>query len=195
MNLLLLGAALISIAIIIYFLRPKKLEQNLIEEKVVEENLPQAKQEQYFKKVDQVRDYHEIEEVVEELKKSSGVRPQGNQQRNLDREVGGVEAHAYVETGEKDVWDDRSDQIDKEGAIDQLGSAAKKSMIWRIKKGKMDNKKHAESADAASAHHENRKQGSGSSFDSRLENQTGFGQMIKARNDFGHEKGGGGMSH
>jgi len=186
------GAALFSIAIIIYFLRQKKVGQIASEERV-EENLPQTKQGQHFNKVDQVRNYHEINEVVEELKKSGGVRPQGNQQRNLDREIGGLEAEAYVESGEKDVWDDRSDQIDKEGAIDQLGSAAKKSMIWRIKKGKMDDKKHSKSADAAAAHHENRKQGSGGSFDSRLENQTGFGQMIKARNDFGHE-GGGGMS-
>lgn len=193
MNALLLGVALLAIAVIIYFLRIKKVEKIIVEEKFAEENFEQsAKQPQYFNKVDQVRGHHEIDEVVEELKKSGGVRPQGNQQRNLDREIGGLEAEEQKESSEKDVWDDRSDEIDKEGAIDQLGSAAKKSMIWRNKKGKLDEKKHEKSADAAAAHHENQKQGSGTGFDSRYGNQGGLGQMIKARSD--HERGGGGMS-
>ena len=37
------------------------------------------------------------------------------------------------------------------GAIDQLGSAAKKSMIWRHKESKAMLKKHGKSADAAAA--------------------------------------------
>ncbi len=192
MNLFLLGTALACIVIIIYFLLPQKKPKIILAKKTESQNFDdQLQKNTIFNKVDQVRSNHEVEEVVEELKKSNGLRPEGNQQRNLDREIGGVEEHAYVETGEKDIWDDRSDEIDKAGAIDQLGSSAKKSMIWRNKKGKLDEKKHAKSAEAAQAHHENQKQGSGNSFDSRYANQGGLGQMIKARNDFGHEHGGG----
>ena len=135
----------------------------------------------------------EVPEVVEELKRNGAIRPEGNQQRNLDRETGGLEKEEYKEKSIKDVWDDRSDEIDREGAIDQLGSAAKKSMIWRHKKAKLDVEKHGKSADAAAAHHENR-QGSGKSFDSRYGNQGGLNQILQARQDFSNDRGGGGMS-
>lgn len=191
MNLLLVSAGLVAIIVIIYALRRKKTAEIILEKNAQDHSQEHPQKNTFYNKVNQVRDYHEIEEVVEELKKTGAIRPEGNQQRNLDREVGGLEAEKQKESSEKDVWDDRSDQIDKEGAIDQLGSAAKKSMIWRIKQGKMADKKHAASADAAAAHHENRKQGSGASFDSSYSNQGGLGQMIKARNDHDH---GGGMS-
>ena len=92
-----------------------------------------------------------------------------------------------MQSSEKDVWDDRSEEVDKMGAIDQLGSSEKKSMIWRKKKEKMEEKKMDKAKNASEAHHQNKK-GSGKDFDSRGQ-QGGFLTMVQAREDNG--KGGG----
>ncbi len=92
-----------------------------------------------------------------------------------------------MQSSEKDVWDDRSEEVDKMGAIDQLGSSGKKSMIWRKKKEKMEEKKMDKAKNASEAHHQNKK-GSGKDFDSRGQ-QGGFLTMVQAREDNG--KGGG----
>jgi hypothetical protein len=194
MNIAFIIIAISLVALIIFLLLKKKPQPQLkiVKDQIAQDQPRSAKD--AMPKVDQVRDFHEIADIVENLKESTAVRPEGNQQRNLDRELGGVEVGEYKETGEKDVWDERSNQIDQEGSIDQLGSAGKKSMIWRKKKEKIDEKKMDKARDASEAHQENRKQGTGTGFDSRYGNQAGFGQMIKARNDFGNDRGGGGMS-
>jgi hypothetical protein len=131
--------------------------------------------------------------------KSSAIRPEANQQRNLDREVGGTEEgkvgsekanDELQEIHTKDIWDDRSEEVDKMGSHIPLGSNAKKSMIWRLKKAKLDGKEAiAKAADAIEAHSINK---SGKVFDSSKQ-QGGFKQMIQARQDRSNEndKGGG----
>ncbi len=63
-------------------------------------------------------------------------------------------------------------------------------MIWRKKKAKLDLE---ESIEAARDSKEDR-QGTGKSFDSRYGNQGGLNQILQARQDFSHDRGGGGMS-
>ena len=131
-----------------------------------------------------------------EIARSSGIRPENSQQRNLDREVGGLEEGKTGSEKEnkelheahiKDIWDDRSEEVDKMGSHIPLGSTAKKSMIWRLKKAKLDGKETIKkTADALEAHSANK---DGKVFDSSKQ-QGGFKQMIKAREDHGHGMGG-----
>lgn len=123
--------------------------------------------------------------------KDNAIRPEGFQQRNLDREVGGLEdgIKGPKETKEfepeiKDVWDERSNEIDEIGSINQLGGHDKESMTWRLKKIRLKIGKSASLEDT----HEPDKKG----YDSRY-NQGGFSQMIKIRRDFDHENSGGGI--
>ncbi len=79
--------------------------------------------------------------VVEQLKHASGVRPNQFHQRNLDLEVGGLEKEQKKEVSGKDLWDDRSEEVDEmsiEGNLKAMNTSAKRSMIWRIKKKKME---------------------------------------------------------
>ena len=84
-------------------------------------------------------------------KKDHAIRPEGYQQRNLDREVGGleegekgveIEQKEVAETHIDDAWDKRSEEVDKVGAIDPLAGHDKESMTWRLKKIKRDLGKH-----------------------------------------------------
>jgi hypothetical protein len=149
---------------------------------------------QYFKPKPEA--YHATLSLKDKLDKS--IKPEGYQQRNLDREVGGLEAgeDSVKEIKEKiehhidDVWDKRSDEIDKIGSIDPLAGHDKESMTWRLKKIRLKIRKHLQQND-------NPKSGSGKSssgqFDSRY-NGAGFSQMVKARQDFGHEHNNSGSS-
>jgi len=117
---------------------------------------------QKFIKRDEAESVKNAEEVVEVIDDLSGseIKPKNNQQRNLDRETGGVEAQSDKQTTEvggfedwqenqkskKDAWDDRSKEVDLMGSHNPLGTSAKKSMIWRNKKKKMDEKKMLEAA-------------------------------------------------
>ncbi len=103
----------------------------------------------------------EVVEVIENL--SNEINPKNNQQRNLDREIGGLENQAKKQINEvggfedwqekqeseKDIWDERSEEVDRMGSHNPLGTSAKKSMIWRNKKKKMDDKKLSEVASEA----------------------------------------------
>jgi hypothetical protein len=188
MNLFLVLTALFAILIIIYFSwKRKKIVQKIINKSLAKEEFIEEIKLQNFEKIAEV---NEITEIAEELKKTSTVRPESNQQRNLDRETGGLEQADYREIDTKDPWEDRSDEIDREGSIDQLGSDSKKSMIWRKKKAKLDLE---ESIEAARDSQENN-QGAGKSFDSRYGNQGGLNQILQARQDNSNSRGGGGMS-
>ncbi len=81
------------------------------------------------------------------------VKPESNQQRNLDRETGGLEEEQRQETGEKDIWDDRSEEVDKMGSTDVFNTTGMKSVVWKQKKDRLAKKRaehqHAEAAGAA----------------------------------------------
>ncbi len=122
------------------------------------------------------------------------IRPESYQQRNLDREVGGLEEGK--QGGEKenkdkqekhveDAWDKRSEDVDKMGSFNPLAGHDKESMTWRLKKIRLKIGKHLS--------RDNKKDATGKNYDSRYNQQGGFSQIIKARQDFGHENENGGM--
>jgi hypothetical protein len=131
-NLLLALIAIITIGLILYFLLKKsslfKSDQEVAEE-------VRKKNKKYFETAHQERDHKEATHTFD---KTEGVMPESHHQRNLDREVGGLEASEKREAALDDPWEERSEEIDVEGSIDQLGSTGKKSMLWRKKKAKLD---------------------------------------------------------
>ncbi|HLD77300.1 MAG TPA: hypothetical protein VI861_04125 [Rickettsiales bacterium] len=101
----------------------------------------------------------ELEEVYEELKedldsekkKLEGVRPEGNQQRDLNRETGGLEAEIDKGISEKDVWDDRHAQIeqmieDEQDLNNPSKSSRNQSFIHRKKQEKKNRKENEKAA-------------------------------------------------
>lgn len=85
------------------------------------------------------------------IKKLEGVRPESNQQRNLDRETGGVEAEIDPGISEKDAWDDRSKQVmnmidDEQDLNNSSTSSREQSFIHMEKQRKRRNKKNQELA-------------------------------------------------
>jgi len=85
--------------------------------------------------------------LVEKLKRL--VFPKNNQQRNLARENGGLEADKVSGISAKDAWDDRSEEVDKMGSTDVFNSTGMRSVVWRKKKDRLDAKKAAAAAAAA----------------------------------------------
>jgi hypothetical protein len=72
-----------------------------------------------------------------------------NQQRNLDRENGGIETEEQKELSgkeNKDVWDDRSEEVDKMGSTDTFNTTGMKSVVWKAKKERIKAKKQAREA-------------------------------------------------
>ena len=117
------------------------------------------------------------------------VKPESNQQRNLDRETGGLEEEEEKETGEKDVWDDRSEEVDKMGSTDVFNTTGMKSVVWKQKKDRLAKKRaaqhHAEAAGAAVAAQSSSKE---KSFDNM-----GYVEKLKhLKQDRGHENNKGG---
>ncbi len=191
-------AALLSLAAIAFLisvmLRVKKVQSTKNSEEKSQENSLSAKAEVSLK----------MKELKERAEKSAGIRPQSNQQRNLDREVGGTEEgkkgsekenDARVEAHIKDVWDERSEEVDRMGSFNPLAGSAKQAMLWLNKKRKLDAKKHGNSAEilgAASAIKANQKKNVGTNFNSALAGEQGnFMQMVKARQDHSNDFGGG----
>jgi len=187
MNLIFITTSVVIIGVVVFLLLRKKLPKIKIiteknDEAVAKKTATQPKTPQERAHVEK-----EVSDLINNLNKTE-IRPQGNQQRNLDRETGGLEENQEEkkeETKQKDVWDDRSEEVDRVGAINQLGGDDKESMIWRIKKTKLDHAKHDKKT---GKHHQH--EGTGTDYDSRS-NQAGFMTMIKARTD--HQSGGRGL--
>ena len=109
----------------------------------------------------------DLQEAITDFKKNQNlIKPKNNQQRNLDRETGGLEEdEEKKEESEKDVWDDRSEEVDKMGATDTFNTTSMKSVVWEQKQ----------------------KVKSGSSFD-----DMGYVQRLKnLKQDHSHENNGG----
>jgi len=139
-------------------------------------------------------DGKKIDDIIELLRKNN-IRPMANQQRNLDREEGGME-HENKETESHtiDEWDGRGDEIIKMAESHPINkSTSKKSMLWNLKRKKLQEKKiQEEIADVSKdlkqiKMQKNPEQNGGSEFDSR-KSQSTLTQRINAlredRNDF-----------
>lgn len=96
-------------------------------------------------------DKKQLDEIIEKLKKTQ-IRPMSNQQRNLDREEGGLENEIKeTELHTIDEWDSRNDDIVAMGKDHPINnSSAKKSMLWNLKRKKLQDKKIKEELENAS---------------------------------------------
>lgn len=135
----------------------------------------------------------EIEEIVESLRES-GVRPEGFQQRTLDRETGGLEAEEHKEISSKDFWDDRSEEVDKMGSVNAFQKSSIKAMIWKYKNQKREAKKHGKEAAVAAAtvakkgKGQQQNQAGQGPMGQGLGQQTGYAQKLRnLRQDRDHE--------
>ena len=138
-------------------------------------------------------DGKKIDDIIDLLRKSN-IRPMANQQRNLDREEGGME-HENKETESHtiDEWDARGDEIIKMAESHPINkSTSKKSMLWNLKRKKLQEKKIQEeianvSKDLKQLKVQKNPEQGGSEFDSRRSQST-LTQRINAlredRNDF-----------
>lgn len=93
----------------------------------------------------------DITAVVEELK---GIEVTRTQERNLARENGGLEASTKVEVPQteeeekekEDVWDKRGKEI-QDMAVDVFNSTGMRSVVWKEKRKRLEEKKeHLEAA-------------------------------------------------
>ena len=138
-------------------------------------------------------DGKKIDDIIDLLRKSN-IRPMANQQRNLDREEGGME-HENKETESHtiDEWDARGDEIIKMAESHPINkSTSKKSMLWNLKRKKLQEKKIQEeiadvNKDLKQIKMQKNPEQGGSEFDSRRSQST-LTQRINAlredRNDF-----------
>ena len=79
-----------------------------------------------------------VNKIIDDLIKFKPDPYQSNQQRNLNRETGGVEQEKTYITSAIDVWDSRPEEIEEMAEIDpqDFNSADKASMIWDKKRKK-----------------------------------------------------------
>lgn len=103
----------------------------------------------------EVQENQEENQEGQENKNNTGIRPESNQQRNLDREVGGLEdkeIKQQVIEEVKDVWDDHATSINEnaqesdEELSDAASSTLRQSWIHRGKQTKKRDKKIQEAA-------------------------------------------------
>ena len=122
-------------------------------------------------------DGKKIDDIIELLRKNN-IRPMSNQQRNLDREEGGLESEENEsEIASIDVWDNRFEEIAEMAESHPINnSSGKKTMLWDLKRKKLQEEKIKEeiaglSADLKNLKIEKKSQG-GSQFDSRSTQST-----------------------
>ena len=137
-------------------------------------------------------DGKKIDDIIELLRKNNIV-PISNQQRNLDREEGGLEnENNESEIASIDAWDNRFEEIAEMAESHPINnSSGKKAMLWDLKRKKLQEKKINEeiaelSADLKHLKIEKNSEQNGSQFDSRS-TQSSLTQKINAlredRND------------
>ena len=138
-------------------------------------------------------DGKKIDDIIEILRKNN-IKPLTNQQRNLDREEGGLESKEKEnEISSIDELDDRGDEIIKMAESHPINnSTGKKSMLWNLKRKKLQEQKIKEeiaeiSGDLKELKIQKNSEQTGSEFDSR-KSQSTLTQKINAlredRNDF-----------
>ena len=138
-------------------------------------------------------DGKKIDDIIELLRKNH-IKPIVNQQRNLDREEGGMEnENKETESHIVDEWDSRGEEVIKMAESHPINnSTGKKSMLWNLKRKKLQEKKVKEeiaeiSGDLKELKMQKNSEQNGSEFDSR-KTQSTLTQKINAlredRNDF-----------
>ena len=123
-------------------------------------------------------DGKKIDDIIELLRKNN-IRPMSNQQRNLDREEGGLESEENEsEIASIDAWDNRFEEIAEMAESHPINnSSGKKAMLWDLKRKKLQEQKMKEeiaelSADLKHLKIEKNSEQSGSQFDSRSTQST-----------------------
>ena len=118
-------------------------------------------------------DGKKIDDIIELLRKNN-IIPISNQQRNLDREEGGLENEENEsEIASIDEWDNRGEEVIKMAESNLINnSTGKKAMLWNLKRKKLQEKKIMEeiakvSQDLNQLKVEKNSEQSGSQFDSR----------------------------
>lgn len=114
-----------------------------------QEDLKDEDDDQNFIKKDDAQEGGSKESLIEKLKNI--IFPKSHKQRDLDRETGGLEAEESKKISQEDiedVWDNRSEEVDKMGSTDVFNSTGNRSVLWRKKKEKMDMIKDAMAAAA-----------------------------------------------
>jgi len=97
-----------------------------------------------------IAENQEVNDIIDILRKTK-IRPLANQQRNLDREEGGVEnEEKETEIHVNDEWDNRGKEVEEMANSHPINkSSGKKSMIWNLKRKRLQQKKiEEEIADA-----------------------------------------------
>lgn len=156
------------------------------DEKFIRKDAPEDQKGKEEEKLEAVEKSPEVQSLIGKLK--SFVFPKNNQQRNLARETGGLEAKEKKSVSSEDVWDNRSEEVD-EMATDVFNSSGMKSVVWKKKKERLDQKEIAQDAlEAASK--SNKKRSPGQS------QEGGYVSMLKQRQDQttatnDHNQGGG----
>jgi len=92
-------------------------------------------------KIEEAEEKSEFQGFIGKLKKF--IFPKNNKRRDLDLEVGGLEMKKQKQSNEKDIWDDRSEEVDKMGSTDTFNTTGMRSAIWKQKRARIDAKKHA----------------------------------------------------
>ena len=101
-------------------------------------------------KIEKVEAKPEVQGIIGKLKKF--IFPKSNKRRDLDLEVGGMEVEEQKESNENDIWDERSEEVDKMGSTDTFNTTGMKSVVWKQKRARLAAKKHAqEGAEAGTA--------------------------------------------
>ena len=123
-------------------------------------------------------DGKKIDDIIELLRKNN-IIPMSNQQRNLDREEGGLENEENEsEIASIDAWDNRFEEIAEMAESHPINnSSGKKSMLWDLKRKKLQEQKIKEeiaelSADLKDLKIEKNSEQGGSQFDSRSTQST-----------------------
>lgn len=139
-------------------------------------------------------DGKKIDDIIEILRKNN-IRPITNQQRNLDREEGGLEhENKETESNTIDEWDGRGEEVIAMAESHPINnSTGKKAMLWNLKRKKLQEKKIKDEIAEVSEDlkqvkmQKNSGQNGGSEFDSR-KSQSTLTQKINAlredRSDF-----------
>jgi hypothetical protein len=174
----------------------KEIDKKIDELEDIKIDLKSEDEDQKFIKKE---NFTELEQEEDEVQKDDSILPESHHQRNLDRETGGLEQEKRKEISSKDIWDDRSEEVDKMGSVNAFQKGSVKAMIWKYKKEKLEqekeNKKEAAQQGAEEIRDKANNQRVGN-FDSRkgsMQNMSYTQRLKHMKTDNSNQQGGGGI--